>query len=282
MRLLRRRRPAGTDASDLATHAVVHAPGGLTAIVSVVALVFSAYSLWETSLKQAELTAYVTGDITYERDTTADEYIQPTGGFEVFAVPITIANSGARDAAVLSLQLDVSNAKAGLSARFKSTYTADAVYFASASGKAKPKTPFSALVIAGRSAWTGTVLFYPVSYSNDKALTPLVKVRAAIEELRKKVPPTEELRSEGAGVTMTIQKLPDSPELEAYRAKVLNQNDKVEATLNLTRPAPSGWLERALGSPVRPITLTLDMPDIPMGRVVRGELVRLRSTAAGS
>jgi hypothetical protein len=81
---------------------------------------------------------------------------------------------------------------------------------------------------------------------------------------------------------MTIQKVPDSPELEAYRAKVLNQNDKVEATLSLVRPAPGGWLERALGAPTRPIALTLDMPDIPMGRVVRGELVRLRSNAAGS
>jgi hypothetical protein len=32
--------------------------------------------------------------------------MQPAGDFEVFAVPITIANSGARDAAVLSLHLE--------------------------------------------------------------------------------------------------------------------------------------------------------------------------------
>jgi len=41
-------------------------------------------------------------------------------------------------------------------------------------------------VIAGRSAWTGTVLFYPVSYGNDKALTPLRKVAAFNDALRKK------------------------------------------------------------------------------------------------
>lgn len=81
--------------------AAKHSGGSrVAAIASAIAVAFSAYSLWETSLKQAELTAYVTGDITYERDTTADEYIQPSGGFEVLAVPITIANSGARDAPV--------------------------------------------------------------------------------------------------------------------------------------------------------------------------------------
>jgi hypothetical protein len=53
------------------------------------ALAFSGFSLWETSLKQAELTVYATGVVTYERDLTADDYIRPSGGFEVFAVPIT-------------------------------------------------------------------------------------------------------------------------------------------------------------------------------------------------
>ena len=112
-------------------------------------------------------------------------YVQPAGGFEVFAVPITIANGGARDAAVLALQLDVSNPKTGLTARFEATYTADAAYFASTGAK-RPKTPFSALVIAGRSAWTGTVLFYPVSYSNEKALAPITQSGNFNDELRKK------------------------------------------------------------------------------------------------
>ena len=80
----------------------------------------------------------------------------------------------------------------------------------------------------------------------------------------------------------TQRLLQDSPEIEAYRAKVLNQNDKVSATLKLVRPAPSGWLERLFGSQVAPITLTLDMPDIPGTRVFRGELVRLRTAAPGS
>src|SRR5215470_17979200 len=265
-------------ANDVATHAVAHAEGGrAAAVISAIALAFSAYSLWETSLKQADLSPYVTGVITYERDTSDDEYIQPAGGFEVLAVPVTIANGGARDGAILALQLDVRNPNTSLSARLEGTYTADAAYFANPRGK-RPKTPFSALVIAGRSAWTGTVLFYPVSYSNQKALTPVRKVAALNDELRKKYG-----REMGGSSSISVlqEKYPNLPELadyDAYYAKVLNQNDQVEVTLKVIRPAPSGWLDRVLGTQVQPVTLTLDMPDIPGDRT-RGELVRLRTAA---
>jgi hypothetical protein len=280
-----RRRAVRTEHSDAAAHAVVHAHGGVTTVVSAVALLFSGFSLWETSLKQADLSVYATGVVTYERDTTADDYIMPTGGFEVFALPITIANSGARDAAVLALQLDVDNARTGLGARFEATYTADVGYFASTGSSGtrqpRPKTPFSALIVPGRSAWSGTVLFYPVSYSNGKALTPLAKFRSIADEVRKTLKPVEQTSSEGGGVTISTTKIKDPPELEAYYAKVMNQSDKVEAKLSLVRPAP-GWLERLLGSQVAPVALTLDMPDIPSTRMLRGELVRLRTTAGGS
>jgi hypothetical protein len=289
MRILRRR-PVGPDVNETAAHAVGHSGGSrAAAIVSAIALVFSAYSLWETSLKQADLSVYATGVVTYERDQTADEYIMPAGGFEVFAVPITIANSGARDAPVLGLQLDVRNPRTGLSARFEATYIADAAYFANPgrqrSGTARPKAPFSARVIAGRSAWTGTVLFYPVSYSNGKALTPVRKVAEFNDELRKKYA-KETVVSSGGGISMSKVEMPDDfperAERSAYYAKVLNQNDKVEVTLRVVSPAPSGWIDRLFGAPVRPITLTLDMPDIPGDRVERGELVRLRTAPAGS
>src|SRR5262249_55666170 len=139
MRVLRRR-PAGADANDASAHATRHSEGGrAAAIISAIALVFSGYSLRETSLKGTDLNDYVTGVVTYEGDGTADEYIQPSGGFEVLAVPVTIANGGARDGAVLSLLLDVTNPKTGLTARFEAAYTADAAYFASA-GTKRPKT----------------------------------------------------------------------------------------------------------------------------------------------
>ena len=276
----RDRAKAGESANEIVSR--VRQLGGGKApatVISATALLFSGFSLWESSLKQADLSVYMTGVVAYERDLTADEYIQPAGGFEVLAVPVTIANSGARDGAVLALHLDVKNPKTGLTARFEGTYTADAAYFAN-TGSKRPKAPFSALVIAGRSAWTGTVLFYPVSYSNEKALTPVRKVAAFNEELRKKY--ASEMGGAGS-INVLRERRPDLPELaelDAYRAKVLNQNEKVEVTLRLVRPAPSSWLERTLGTPVEPVTFSLDMPDIPADRVARGELVRLRTVEA--
>jgi len=275
----RDRAKTGESATDIVSRVQQFGSGKAPAtVISATALLFSGFSLWETSLKQADLSVYVTGVVAYERDLTADESIQPAGGFEVFAVPITIANSGARDGAVLSLQLNVNNPKTGLSARLESTYTADGAYFAN-TGPKRPKTPFSALVIAGRSAWTGTVLFYPVSYSNEKALTPVRKVAALNDLLRKKY--AREMADSGS-ISVLQEKYPNLPELAdyaAYYAKVLNQNDEVEVTLKVIRPAPRGWLDRVLGMPVQPVTLTLDMPDIPGDRT-RGELVRLRAASA--
>jgi len=279
----REREKSGEKANVVASHAAAFAGAGKAAatIISGVALLFSGFSLWETSLKQADLNVYVTGVVAYERDLSADDYILPAGGFEVFAVPITIANSGARDGAVLALELDATNPRTGMTGRFEATYTADAAYFANTGAK-RPKTPFSALVIAGRSAWTGTVLFYPVSYGNDKALTPLRKVAAFNDALRKKY--ASEMGG-SSNINVLREKRPDLPEfaeLDAFLAKVLSQNEKVVATLKLVRPASNGWLERTLSVPVEPITLSLEMPDIPTDRVTRGEPVRLRRGAARS
>jgi len=275
------RRAVGTDPNEIATHAVMHSEGGrIAAVISAIALVFSAYSLWETSLKQADVSVYVTGVVSYGRDTSDSTDVQPLGGFEVLAVPITLANGGARDAPILGLQLDVTNPKSGLTARFEATYTADAAYFANTGAK-RPKTPFSALVIAGRSAWTGTVLFYPVSYSNAKALTPVTKVAAFSEELRKKY--AGEMGG-SSSISILREKRPDLPEfaeLDAFGAKVLNRNDLVEVTLKLLSPVPSGWLDRALGTPVPPTKLSLEMPNVSAQRL-DSDLVRLRSAAAGS
>src|SRR5262245_42808893 len=278
----REREKAGEKANVVASQAAAFAGAGKAAatLISGVALLFSGFSLWETSLKQADLNVYVTGVVAYERDLTADEYILPAGGFEVFAMPITIANAGARDGAVLALQLDVSNPRTGMTGRFEATYPADAAYFSNTGAK-RPKTPFSALVISGRSAWTGTVLFYPVSYGNDKALTPLRKVAAFNDAMRKKY--ASEMGG-SSNLNVLREKRPDLPEfaeLDAYVAKVLSQNDQVVVTLKLIRPAASGWLDRTLGTSVEPISLTLNMPDIPVDRVVRGDPVRLR-TASGA
>ena len=147
------------------------------------------------------------------RDAT-DEYLAPAGGFEVFAVPVTIANSGARDAAVLSLQLEAKNPKTGLTGRFDATYIVDAAYFAIRREGERPKAPFSALVIAGRSAWAGTILFYPVTYSNEKALAPAGELQQKIMALRDKHGNLVELEKK---LREKNEKMPELDELEAYR-----------------------------------------------------------------
>ena len=278
MRLLRRRSArAEEEAKDIAMHAARHPGGGYTAaVVSIVALAFSAYSLWETSLKQADLSVYIPGVVSYTRDTAASVDVVPWGGFEVFAVPVTIANSGARDAPVLAMTLEVKNLQTGLTARFEATYTAEPSYFNPDPKSAREKAPFSALVIAGRSAWRGTVLFYPVSYSNGKSLTSVSKLREFNEALRAKY------GSEMSGIVSIDElrkknpELPEIAEYDAFRAKVMNQNDKIEATLELVRPRPSGWLDRLLESTVPPIALTLQAPAFSARNLEAGELVRVR------
>jgi hypothetical protein len=151
-----------------------HKPGGanwLNIAVSGAALVASTVSLWESTLKQPDLKVYVTDNIYYTRD--------PWGSFEVVAVPVTIQNSGARDDAVIALQLDVTTST-GATERFVSTYTADAQYFGSSDDvtnrKRRPKQPFAPLSVSGRSAYTGTILFYTSEYKEQRFLEPKTKV----------------------------------------------------------------------------------------------------------
>jgi hypothetical protein len=229
----RDREKAGERANELASHSALTGGGKATATaISAIALVFSAFSLWETSLKQAALSVYVSDAITYTRDPNNEDGAFQAGGYEVLAVPVTIANSGARDAAVVSLELDAKNPGTGETARFGAAYTAGGEYFAPNRGESssgRPRTPFAALVVAGRSAWSGTVLFYATDYKKPKLIS--------------------------------------------------KSNGKVEVTLKLSTPAPSGWLERMLGGTVAPVTLTLHVPDTDR---LGTTLTRLRTAGGGS
>jgi hypothetical protein len=131
----------------------VHFESGRWAVlISLIALLLSGFSLYETVLKQAQPVLHVGAVMHYARD--AD-------GVEVFAVPITITNHGARDAVVTALDLRVSQAKPGAAAaRFAS------VYVGAGSNPAKDKQPFTPLSIPGRGSYAGTVLFYPRDLRN--------------------------------------------------------------------------------------------------------------------
>jgi|SRR5262245_20447878 len=143
---------------------------------SGLALLGSAVSLWESTLKQAEVKLYVSDNIFFTRD--------PWGSYEVLIVPITIANRGARDGAVLSLSLEVKNSNTSQSKRFKSSYMAEAPYFGGrddvTANQRRPKLPFAPLSVAGRGAFTGTVLFYPEDAPEKKVIDSNSKIEMTL------------------------------------------------------------------------------------------------------
>src|ERR1044072_1784428 len=78
--------------------------GGLHApLLSAVALFLSAFSLYEASFKTADLEIFIPPVIQYARDGGGDT--------EVFVVPITVTNAGARTGTLLSMELAVEDLK---------------------------------------------------------------------------------------------------------------------------------------------------------------------------
>jgi hypothetical protein len=124
--------------------------GGLHAtILSAVALVISAFSLYESSFKTAALEVYVPPVIHYARD--------GDGSLEVFAVPITVTNGGARTGTVLSMELEAKDAKTGKAKRYYSAFLGEHQVDANATNRS-----FAPLSIPGHATFTDTVRFYPV------------------------------------------------------------------------------------------------------------------------
>ncbi len=122
----------------------------IAALVSAIALLFSAYSLWDTSLKQPDLRVFVPPVIQY-----ASPY-QNTN-FEVVAIPVTITNEGARTGTVLSIELAVTDPR---SRETKLFYAADLGRWTMERTRTGAYQPFAPLSMAGRSSRTETVLFY--------------------------------------------------------------------------------------------------------------------------
>ena len=120
----------------------------LATLISGFALAFSGVSFYETVMKQPKLAAYVPPVLHYGRDSAIEA--------EVFAIPVTISNEGARTGTVLSMDLEVENLKSHDRKRFYSAYFGD-----------HPKNPdttaraVAPLSILGRSTFSDTVRFYP-------------------------------------------------------------------------------------------------------------------------
>jgi hypothetical protein len=124
--------------------------GGLQAtILSAFALVISAFSLYESSFKTADLEVFVPPVIHYARDNGGD--------VELFAVPITVTNAGARTGTVLSMQLNVEDLKTHKTKRYYSAFLGEHQADPAATNRS-----FAPLSIAGHETFTDTVRFYPV------------------------------------------------------------------------------------------------------------------------
>ena len=114
----------------------------LTTLVSIVALLFSGYSFYETVLKEASLRLYQPPLIHMFRQ----------GFRDVLAIPITISNDGARRGTVLSFDLEVRHLKTGKTVKFQNLH-----FGASPKGDVKL---FNPITVAGRSSYSGVVLFH--------------------------------------------------------------------------------------------------------------------------
>jgi hypothetical protein len=118
---------------------------GVAIATSCVALVFSGYSLYATVLKQPVLGVYQPPLI----------YMYRQGSHDVFAIPITVSNDGARRGTVLSFDLKVTQPDTRTTMKFQNRQ-----FGASPGVGARLFTP---ITIAGRSSFSDVVLFYAVS-----------------------------------------------------------------------------------------------------------------------
>ncbi len=134
------------DASELAHgHGL---SGGLVAtVISAAALLFSGYSFYESVLRAPQLAIYVPPQISY---TDPD---RPDSPFEVFIMPITLANDGARSGTVLSIDLEVKNSRTGQSKMF---YAAQL-----GSWGETPVKPFAPVSLSGKAAYSQALQFFP-------------------------------------------------------------------------------------------------------------------------
>jgi hypothetical protein len=125
-------------------------PGFTAELFSGIAVAVSGYSLWQTTLRGAELRVFVPPLIRY-----ASPYQNST--FEVFEIPLTIVNQGARTGTVLSLDLEVTNPQTGASKQF---YSAGLGPWSVAKVHGEGLVPFAPFSLAGRASHSATILFY--------------------------------------------------------------------------------------------------------------------------
>lgn len=142
---------ATQDAADITTDNARQLSSGLGAtLLSAVAVLFSGYSLWDTSLRSSDLRVFVPRVIYY-----AAPY--QNSNFEMISVPVTIANEGAQTGTVLHMDLAVTDPRTKQTKHF---YAAELGVWSMERTRTRSYTGFAPLSLEGRSSRTESVLFY--------------------------------------------------------------------------------------------------------------------------
>jgi hypothetical protein len=122
----------------------------LSEIIAGVALLFSAYNLWQNKIKRADLKVFVPPVIQYTAPNNNDN-------FEVFVIPVTLANEGAQTGTVLSMELEVTDPRTQAVKRF---YSADFGIWSRDKAVKGEYNPFAPICLEGRGRRTENVMFY--------------------------------------------------------------------------------------------------------------------------
>lgn len=143
-------------------------------IISALALIVSSISLYYSVLKRPEFHIYIPKNLLYRQD---------TDGTEIFVIPITVANHGSRDGAVVDFKMTVMEGgkTKGKTAVYSARYFADEDYFAGANTinkntkqpekRERPKSPFAPISVSGHTAYSNTILFYPADEDRNQLIT---------------------------------------------------------------------------------------------------------------
>ena len=134
------------------------ARAAIAILTSGVALVFSGYSFYETVVKQPELRIYQPPLIYMYRQAFRD----------VFAIPVTISNDGARRGTVLSFDLEVTHRDTGKTMTFQNLEFGEKL-----DASSRLFTPIS---VAGRTSATEVVLFHATATGSFVETTGAVKL----------------------------------------------------------------------------------------------------------
>jgi hypothetical protein len=124
--------------------------GRITAVASAIALLFSAFSFWESSIKGPNIKVFVPPVIQYSSPYN-------NSNFEMIMVPVTFVNDGGRTGTVLSMELEATSTKAKEPKHF---YAADFGRWTMEKARAGAFEPFAPISLPGKASRTETVLFY--------------------------------------------------------------------------------------------------------------------------